>query len=104
VSRRSSNERPAADVEIGAAARARRLRFHRKPQTQVDFEGEPSIESDSHTERENLPDEVEPEETYRDVRVRWTAGARIDDAEVRRLEEEIEARGRPKGARSNEKR
>jgi hypothetical protein len=70
-------EEPRADVEIGAAARARKLRFRNKPRTEVDFEGSPDYESDSHTERENLPDEVEPGVTYRDVRVRWRGGARI---------------------------
>ncbi len=34
-------------------------------------------EGGSHTERENLPDEVEPRVTYRDVRVRWRAGAKL---------------------------
>jgi hypothetical protein len=87
-----------ADIEIGAAAKARRVRFRRKPETKVEFGGRPEVESDSHTERENLPDEVEPGEVYRDVRVRWTAGARIDDEEVRRLEEEIAAKDRAEGA------
>jgi len=66
-----------ADVEIGAAARARRLRFRRVPETEVRFEGEPGQSSDSHSERENLPDEAEPGVTYRDVAVRWRAGARL---------------------------
>jgi hypothetical protein len=57
--------------------RAKRLRFKRKPQTKVEFHGEPEPESDSHAERENLPDEVEPGVTYRDVRVRWRAGAKL---------------------------
>ena len=68
---------PAADVEIGAAAKAKRIRFHRKPKTKVEFEGRPDYESDSHTERENLPDEVQPGVTYRDVEIRWRGGARI---------------------------
>ena len=34
-------------------------------------------EGGSHTERENLPDEVEPRVTYRDVRVRWRAAAKL---------------------------
>jgi hypothetical protein len=68
---------PVADVEIGAAVRAKRLRFERVPETDVRFEAGPDGESDSHTERENLPDEVEPGVTYRDVRVRWRGGARI---------------------------
>jgi hypothetical protein len=66
-----------ADVEVGAAARARKLRFDRVPETEVEFEGD--NESDSHTERHNLPDEVEPGVTYRNVRVRWRAGARASE-------------------------
>jgi hypothetical protein len=68
---------PLADVEIGAAVRAKRLRFDRVPETEVEFETGPDGESDSLTERENLPDEVETGVTYRDVRVRWRGGARI---------------------------
>jgi hypothetical protein len=78
------------DVEIGAAASAKKLRFRRKPKVEVTTyaarEIDPRIrdelerveaEGGSHTERENLPDEVEPGVTYRDVRVRWRAGARL---------------------------
>ena len=68
---------PAPDVEIGAMTRARRVRFRRVPDTEVTFEGEPEQVSDSHTERENLPDQVEPGVTYRDVEVRWRAGTRL---------------------------
>jgi len=68
---------PRADVEIGAVVRAERLKFKRKPEAEVSFPGESEADTDSHTERENLPDEVEPGVTYRDVRVRWRAGARI---------------------------
>ncbi len=78
------------DVEIGAAASAKRLRFKRKPKVEVDThayrEVDPQLaremekidgEAGSHTERENLPDEVEPGVTYRDVRVRWRAAAKL---------------------------
>jgi hypothetical protein len=81
-----------ADVEIGAAVKAKRLRFKRKPQVEVDTyaqrEVDPQLareidkigaEGDSHTERENLPEEVEPGVTYRDVRVRWRAAAKLKD-------------------------
>ena len=44
---------------------------------EVWFEGEPAEESSSESERENLPDEVRPGVTYRDVRVTWKAGSRI---------------------------
>lgn len=99
---RDRKETPAADVEIGASARARALRFQKKPQTEVKFEGSPEIESDSHTERENLPEEVEPGKTYKDVRVRWTAGARVDDDAVRELEERIESKAREQGSNASE--
>ena len=66
------------DVEIAAAARARRVRFAEVPETDVRFVGR-AEGSESHTARENLPDEVEEGVTYRDVRIRWRAGARVAD-------------------------
>lgn len=65
------------DVEISTSARARAVRFGIVPETRVWFEGEPGVRSSSRSERENLPDEIEPGVTYRDVRVRWRAAARI---------------------------
>jgi len=76
------------DMEIGARAHARELRFHSKPQTHVELHGEVTergrrrqdVETGSGSERENLPEEVEPGVTYRDVDVRWRATARLRDA------------------------
>jgi hypothetical protein len=74
------------DIEIGASVRAKKLRFKSKPKTNVEFDDrseasleelEPEVETDSGSKRENLPDEVEPGVTYRDVHVRWGAAARI---------------------------
>lgn len=81
------SERP-PDIEIGASAKARKLRFRRKPKTNVEFEGstraridegveELELETDEYSERRNLPDEVEPGVTYRDVEVGWAAQARV---------------------------
>ena len=73
-----------ADVEIGASVKAKRLRFREKPTTQVELHGEVTepeghweLETTSGSERQNLPDEVEPGVTYRDVRVRWRAAGRL---------------------------
>ena len=66
-----------ADVDVFTAARARELRFGTVPEVKVWFEGEPAERSSARTERENLPEEVEPEVTYRDVKVRWQARSRI---------------------------
>lgn len=65
------------DVDISTSLRARQLRFGKVPETRVWFEGEPDERSSSESERENLPDEVEPGVAYRDVGVRWSARSRI---------------------------
>ena len=62
------------DIEIGAVVKAKRLRFRKKPETEVRVEGD----GGSGSERENLPDTVEPGVTYRDVEVRWRAAARLE--------------------------
>jgi hypothetical protein len=84
------------DVEIGAAASAKSLRFKRRPRVEVKTHAESEVdpelarameriegEGGSYSERENLPDEVEPGVTYRDVHVRWRAAAELKDAEAR---------------------
>jgi hypothetical protein len=70
------------DIEIGAVVRAKKLRFKSKPETDIEFRGEPEIKSGSGSKRENLPDEVEPGVTYRDVHVRWGAAAKIVPPEL----------------------
>jgi hypothetical protein len=85
------------DVEIGATVRAKKLRFKHRPETEVEVHGDSQIddrladeieradvETASGSERRNLPDEVEPGVTYRDVRVRWRAAAKIKPTEERK--------------------
>jgi hypothetical protein len=66
-----------ADVDVFTSVRARELRFGKVPETKLSFEGDPAERSSSETERENLPDEVKPGETYRDVRIGWRARSRV---------------------------
>lgn len=66
-----------ADVDVSTSVRATELRFGAAPETSLRFEGEPAERHSSETERENLPEKVEPGETYRDVGVRWRVRARI---------------------------
>jgi hypothetical protein len=102
MSPRRRSERP-PDIEIGARAKARKLRFRRKPETRVEFEGRTRVRSDdriedleldteSRSDRRNLPEEVEPGVTYRDVEVGWAAQARArlpdEDADDEQVEEE----------------
>jgi hypothetical protein len=66
--------RPEPDVEIAALVRAEELRFECKPEVVVRA-------AEVVSERENLPDEVEPGVTYRDIAVSWRAAARLSDPE-----------------------
>ena len=68
------------EIEIGADVKAKRLRFDNVPETDVQLHGDER--SFSRTDRENLPDEVEPGVEYRDVRVRWLAAAYLDVEEA----------------------
>jgi hypothetical protein len=84
--RKKASDRP-PDVEIAASAKARKLRFRSKPETNAEFHGgtrvrsddrieDVELETEERSERRNLPDEVEPGVTYRDVEVGWAAEAR----------------------------
>jgi hypothetical protein len=74
---RELSDEETADVEVFTSVRADELRFESVPETKVWFEGEPAERSSSKSERDNLPDEVEPDVTYRDIAVRWRARSRI---------------------------
>jgi hypothetical protein len=71
------------DIQIGALVKAKRLRFKKKPETEVRVEGE----GGSGSLRENLPETVEPGVTYRDVRVAWLATAGLDPNDHQESEE-----------------
>lgn len=66
------DDRP-PDIELGASVKAKRLRFRRVPETETRKVGD----WESTSERTNLPDEVEPDATYRDVEVVWHSEARM---------------------------
>jgi hypothetical protein len=62
------------DIEIAARASARKLRFAKVPNVELRFRGD-GVER---SEREGLPQQVRPGVTYRDLRVGWRAGARVN--------------------------
>ena len=94
MSASAARPRPAArrrrDRRDGASRSACAFAASRRPEVEfhddVEVRGHLGVESDSHTERENLPEEVEPGKVYRNVEVGWVAGARIDDDEVQELD------------------
>jgi hypothetical protein len=65
--------KPRPDVEIACVVRARAIRFKVVPETRVWFDGEPGATSKISSDRQNLPDRVQPGRTYRNVTVRWRA-------------------------------
>jgi hypothetical protein len=67
------------DIEIGGWARADKVEFHEAPDGHVEYHG--SYEAETLHERENLPDRVEPEVAYRDVRVRWLTRVSVVERE-----------------------
>ena len=67
------------DVEMAASARADEVRFACKPEVRVRAYADAPATAESVSERHNLPDEVEPGVTYRNVSVRWRLAARLDD-------------------------
>lgn len=56
-----------ADVSITARVTADSLRFEKVPNPRVEFTGRPGRETAWEAERRNLPQEVRPGETYRDI-------------------------------------
>jgi hypothetical protein len=76
------------DLEIAAAVRADELRFECKPEVRVVAYADSPASAESVSERDNLPDEVEPRVTYRNIAVRWRVSARLDeDALFRELDQ-----------------
>jgi hypothetical protein len=94
-----SRRRDEPDVEIGAVVKAKKLRFNKVPKTDVEFEKKSEgrlegalaeIETASGSKRENLPDKVEANKTYRDVYIRWGAAAQLKLADREKVEAAIE--------------
>lgn len=99
---KGKRERPAnpkdADVEITAGARVRKLRFEEAPEVRT--RGSPGSEFASGSDRDNLPDRVEPDVTYRDASIRWRAASKlvIDQRLLEALEgEQTQGHGRDSG-------
>ena len=83
VKKRSSRPR-APDIELTASVEADELRFREVPETEVRFFGEPGHESSSASERTNLPERVDPDVTYRDVRVDYRLTSELVQEDNRR--------------------
>jgi hypothetical protein len=67
------------DVEMSFSVRAEELRFACKPHVEVVAFADSPASAESQSERGNLPDEIDPGATYRNVAVRWRAAAWLGD-------------------------
>jgi hypothetical protein len=67
------------DLEIAASARAEEVRFECKPEVRVSAYSNAPATASSISDRDNLPDDIEPGVTYKDISVRWRAWLRLDD-------------------------
>lgn len=68
-----------ADLELSARASVRSLRFERVPETETRFLGDVSRRSFSRSRRRNLPEKVQRDVEYHDVRVEWRVSGWIED-------------------------
>ncbi|HEV7893930.1 MAG TPA: hypothetical protein VGP08_25165 [Pyrinomonadaceae bacterium] len=64
---RESEADASADVSITARVTAESLRFEKVPNPRVEFTGKQKRETAWESERENLPQQVRPGETYRNI-------------------------------------
>jgi hypothetical protein len=67
------------DVEMSFSVRAEELRFECKPEVDLVAFADSPATVELQSERDNLPDDVEPGVTYRDIAVRWRAAARLNE-------------------------
>jgi hypothetical protein len=67
------------DLEMAASAQADEVRFECKPEVRVSAYANTPATAASVSERDRLPDDIEPGVTYRNVSVRWRAWLRLDD-------------------------
>lgn len=68
-----------AEITFTASVRARELRFGEAPQTSTEFTGTPDHDSGSGSDRVNVPERVEKDVTYRQVRVDYRLASALLD-------------------------
>lgn len=91
--------REEGDIELGAHASARELRFEKVPETRTRFRGDASQRSHSESRRRNLPEEAQRDVEYRDVGIEWRAAAWV---EAREIADDSLSGERPEGGDENQ--
>lgn len=79
--RAGESEAAEPDLSITARVTADSLRFERVPNPNVEFTGEPRRETVWQSERQNLPQQVQPGVTYRDIGITLRIASVFPDIE-----------------------
>jgi hypothetical protein len=69
------------DIAIFATVRAERLTFELVPEVTVTFPGDPRNQNVWTSDRQNLPDAVQPHVTYRNIGIHLTITSTLPDIE-----------------------
>ena len=72
-----------ADISFTASVTAREVRYQAVPKTRVRFTGNPARRTDSRTTRQNIPKNVQPGVTYRNVGLRVRVHSAFEEIERR---------------------
>lgn len=70
-----------ADISISGSVRERELHFEIVPNQKVEFSGTHKRNTESKSERNNLPESVQPGVTYRNIEIRFTITSIFSDIE-----------------------
>lgn len=67
------------DVEMQLLVRASEVRLECEPKVEIEVHADSPATAECDSSRENLPDQLTPGVTYRDIAVRWWAAARLGE-------------------------
>jgi hypothetical protein len=81
VGQNAPDQNPTPDVAILATVHAKELRFTEVPEVKVTFPGQPKNQTVWKSDRTNLPDQVQPYVTYRDIGIRLTITSTLPNIE-----------------------
>ncbi|TDD39007.1 hypothetical protein E1287_04135 [Actinomadura sp. KC06] len=73
-----AERRRTADILFSAKVKAEELRFDVAPESSVVFRGDASDDSTSGSNRTNLPDKIQENTTYRDIKIHYAIAAKLD--------------------------
>ena len=72
------------DFDLSISTKVKSVRFGVVPEVDVRWDGTADHQGETWEERENLPEQLQPDVTYEDAVVRWYASGHVgDQAEIK---------------------